>query len=674
MAVHWTVQFSADRSGTYTVNIYDDNYSGSAIPLTGGASPFVTEEDNDDDWFRPVRTQSGYLNIVDTGKDNNGNTFDWRNLFPQTAKSRLVKLVDSNGYVKWQGWLQPQSFSGQLYEPTQERSFPLMCSLSALNGVTVTTTNQGVVTFAWLINYLLAQSGHDYTYICFQGGDSKYWLNKKVDWNNFIETDESGNKVGKYNCLELLEEVCKFWGWTCRTYGDSIYFVAADDPDMDGMIQFDEEEWHRLYTGGAASPESIDYGTVDIDDDVYASTRNTVEYMRGVRRVSVFADINKQDVVTDIPYSKIAEIYKGRTVSSSTYGTDGHIFTQHSYENNCVYTFGDMKITMYPHNYTSSTGSCFLIREYYEGNLTYKHNYDFDTSLALIGDVSSTQPEMEYLVRIQSQAPHSYDHGAFVISGNVRNVYIDSGAKKEYNGNGKLTCRLGIGDYWWNGSLWSNSFATPPTFDINVGDEESGYHEGVGAIICNRLLDGVDGPYDGWGVPIVNPRGGFIDFQIVGYARQMQPGMYDLAEVLISDLKLSFVRQKTYAEYADRDRNSYIYNTGTVFTGEYETTTIFATDNGNAFGFGIVMDDDGSYCTGVSYDYGAYTDRPEDHLAQRIRDKLSDITRKESVELRSDAVTLTRTKFVETSAVTGYAVSISRDWRDDVTRAVIMEV
>ena len=71
MAIHWKIPFMSLRTGTvYTVNIFDDAYSGAGVTLKGAAEPFVTEENDDDDIFMPVRTQSGYLRIVDDGKDD----------------------------------------------------------------------------------------------------------------------------------------------------------------------------------------------------------------------------------------------------------------------------------------------------------------------------------------------------------------------------------------------------------------------------------------------------------------------------------------------------------------------------------------------------------------------------------------------------------------------------
>ncbi len=94
MAIHWQIPFKSLRSGTvYTVNIYDASYSGSPIPLKGGAQPCVTQEDDDEDFFANIRTQSGYIRIVDDGKDANGNTFNWKTFVPSTDTDRPVTIT-----------------------------------------------------------------------------------------------------------------------------------------------------------------------------------------------------------------------------------------------------------------------------------------------------------------------------------------------------------------------------------------------------------------------------------------------------------------------------------------------------------------------------------------------------------------------------------------------------
>jgi hypothetical protein len=122
MAIHWQVTFKTLRGGkTLTASVYDSTYSGNPIPLKGGEEPFVTEENDDDDPFKAIRIQTGSLNIIDDGYDANGNAFNWRDLQPKSNYDRPVILRDENNVILWQGFLQPQNFSGTLYEATQER-------------------------------------------------------------------------------------------------------------------------------------------------------------------------------------------------------------------------------------------------------------------------------------------------------------------------------------------------------------------------------------------------------------------------------------------------------------------------------------------------------------------------------------------------------------------------
>ena len=93
MAKNYSITFKSLRAGTvYTLNI--GGGTGNAVPLKGGAQPFVTQEDDDDDQFTPIRTQSGYIRIIDDGFAADGTTaFDWKDLVPDTDLSRPVTLT-----------------------------------------------------------------------------------------------------------------------------------------------------------------------------------------------------------------------------------------------------------------------------------------------------------------------------------------------------------------------------------------------------------------------------------------------------------------------------------------------------------------------------------------------------------------------------------------------------
>ena len=48
-AIHWTLTFKSLNNTDCTVNIYDNDYSGNPVALTGAANPFFFEEIEDDD-------------------------------------------------------------------------------------------------------------------------------------------------------------------------------------------------------------------------------------------------------------------------------------------------------------------------------------------------------------------------------------------------------------------------------------------------------------------------------------------------------------------------------------------------------------------------------------------------------------------------------------------------
>ena len=157
MAVNnYVIEFTGLRlhSGNvrqYAVHIQGG--SGSEIALKGAASPIVTEEDDDDDIFTPIRTQTGYIRIVDDGKAADGVTeFDWKDLIPTTDTERPVTLTTGNT-VLWQGFIQAQTFDGPIYNGPTEREFPIQCVLSALDSIQVETLtgDDHIVNFYGLI-------------------------------------------------------------------------------------------------------------------------------------------------------------------------------------------------------------------------------------------------------------------------------------------------------------------------------------------------------------------------------------------------------------------------------------------------------------------------------------------------------------------------------------------
>jgi hypothetical protein len=210
---HWRILFISLRTSThYNLDVYSKNYSGSVVYLKGADQPFVTEEQDDEDVFTPVRTQTGYLRIPDDGLDEAGNAFNWRDLMPADALDRPVKLwhtENNQTIIDWLGYLQPQNFSSDYAPGVQKREFPVCCWLSALKGIDVqpTNTKYSLFNFAYIIEYVIGKtfifSVIDYYLLKFSGGsEALNWLKTQIAWQNFADIDEDGNINAKYNCLQ----------------------------------------------------------------------------------------------------------------------------------------------------------------------------------------------------------------------------------------------------------------------------------------------------------------------------------------------------------------------------------------------------------------------------------------------------------------------------------------
>ena len=322
MAIHWQIPFASLRTGIiYTVNVYDENYSGTPITLKGGAVPFTTNEDGDDDPFSPIRTQSGNLSIIDDGYAADGVTaFDWKEFLPAVANSRPVTLthvVNNTTIVDWQGFIQSQDFSGTLYGNPQERHFPIHCVLEVLKSQQPSTTDIQKHNFAYLINLLESTSetltgnalGFD-TFIIQGNNDAQQWLCKQFEWMNFLsENDNEEEEITpRYNLFKILEDACKFWGWTCRSQGRTLYLTCYDDLTEPKFVSMTKAQLQTMASGTVAGTNDVDFISTTLSGDIFASTENDDFKRRGPAKASVKGDCNKMDTLFEFAPPSVRKV------------------------------------------------------------------------------------------------------------------------------------------------------------------------------------------------------------------------------------------------------------------------------------------------------------------------------------------------------------------------------
>lgn len=667
MAIHWTIAFKSLRSGTdYRVNIYDANYSGSSsIHLKGAAEPFTTEEDDDEDMFTPLRLQSGYIRIVDDGKDENGNPFDWRTLIPSNDKSRpvtLTKTVGSQQQIVWQGFMQAQNFSGELYSYTQEREFPIQCCLSVLSTTQVPTTEPQPRNFAYLLKTCLdAIPQHTISQIVVQGGtDARDWLMKMIDWRVFLEMDNEDEYAAKYNLQEALEDLCRFWGWTARTKGTTLYLVMADDHVENTFLTLTRAQLNTLANGTAVGDTSSTFVMNSISGDVFASDDNDDNYIRGYNKCVVKSSIESEDAMVNFAPESVRKLMERN-------GWVWYHLPNDAPEGVGYYT--TQKIT----SFTSSTldGTTYGLAGFYRRQIYSSVEDDKPTKCDIISIYGNHDGNIR--ASLQTKKMMAFTGGSLTVKGSI---YHDS--QKDDGYPTTLYMRIGIGQtkasakwfqLWYiSGGGIGHTWTNPMSEARCVWAVEHGDIKGVevGYAAADRFIYGSI-PCDSDGLF------GYLFIDIFGCADVN--GFYQSFEV--ADLEVKFSRDGVYipsqdGEYRQREvvvdrvtsREYTATNNGNV-DSPYNVDCIFASDNYMKFGYGLVMDSIDGYMAKANY--GQSQQEPEQHLANRAAAYWASTKRKIVGEFRANTISDISPNYkVTMDGTTFYPVAISRNWRDDI--------
>lgn len=318
--IHWQVPFISLNGIAYTVNIYDWNYAGSIVTLKGGPSPFVTHEDDIEDAFTPLRTQSGYINIVLDPDNSAADAALLEEILPTNDRSRLVRLMHTQGgstIVDWQGFLKCAMYTQPWEGSAHMVQLPVQSMVAALESIELSASDTSIGRLAGLLTHamhrLIADDVADTNGVAsgFMGDvyliDDSYidnadtWLYQYIDWKTFLqtqnETDESVKKTRQYgkNWREILEEVCKLFGLTLRERGRDLYFTSYD---------CGQHIWKWTWTNIKAiaantqlapyTSASIGSGTLP-DNLSLRGADNAMGLTQGRKKVSVILSINTSD-------------------------------------------------------------------------------------------------------------------------------------------------------------------------------------------------------------------------------------------------------------------------------------------------------------------------------------------------------------------------------------------
>ena len=587
----YQIPFKSFKNTAYVLEI-----NGGGTVLDGAVDTFVTEEDADTDFFKPVRTQSGTFRYLGSGS---GDRAVWLAMIPTNALSIPVKLKVGSD-VKWQGYIQPSVYHND-YPANgglMEHEFAVQCPLSVLDTVDVDSTitdSNAVIFFGKLLkDYIFAavtSRGTTINYIYLQGNaaGTRARLNTRVMWANFIETDSNGATKSKYTYGVLLEEICKLFGYTCRMHGTSVYFTMPVTKTGDNPVGF--TRYTLTSIGSEAGTGAYqDRGSFEIVDYKFCDTEDLEQVHPGYKRAIVRSDINEISNFVEIPYGEIHDQYNVGVPNNSIIvraldqgdeniyylikepNTNGGTLT---YENDAV------SMSLYSAKFDGDA----LTKNKYCRFLTYdssdvgdpgtqevpesKKAYGWTDCVELFHGTEYTGGDSTTMFTITSKQIFVVCDGYLYISWKMRDT--DAGQYKHmYNIFPTVTAQIRVGSKYWNGSAWTT---TASTFTMLLDSD--------GPRTTRSSIN--DPQYNGYGIPVTDTMRGIIEFKIIDVspwqARFLEWGDWRYDDnngfVPMHDFEIGFVRGTI--EDTKHRGNEYITTAG-YFSTEYNVDLIFASD------------------------------------------------------------------------------------------------
>lgn len=388
-AVRWQVPFAAQNGTKYRVDIYDEGYTGSPVELTAGETPFTTDEDDSDDFFAPVRTQSGTLQICT--ETPSGSTIKLEDIIPANNIARPIRLVNlsNSNAVEWQGFLSCEAYSQDYIGIPQNLDLPLIGVLEAMASVEadpakLSGLNMVGTTIEKLLDIFIDKAGVSYF--------SEYYLpniargsnivSKYIDASVLFEQKEYNNEnsttyiVSGLSLQDCLARIATYMGWCLREKSGTLYFMAANET----------VGYNRVYRTGVVNSQGNiiikwqgdlsvkSVSTQNIDDLDWMGNGHQRSVAQGAKSVEVVAKLKKYEFGMSLPECPVGDLVINPTERQSKWG-EIHANTKDDF--NSAIEFGMIQATgSFGANMGSNSLTLKVYSNYadYENSIFWKNN------------------------------------------------------------------------------------------------------------------------------------------------------------------------------------------------------------------------------------------------------------------------------------------------------------
>lgn len=259
--------------------------------LDAGEEPFVTSIDDTDDLFQPIRTSSGNIGVSIDSVD------DIVSLVGRTPITTPVTL-EVNGVVRWKGFLACESFSQEWDRGPLDASLPVVSGLEVAHGIHYpynSMADLGYINFAQFICNLNTALGSIYTYIYFPNiSNPATTLKYKFRMSNYATADDKNTTYELATYYDILEDICKLFGWQAIEMGEYLIFMAADVKSLNtqggNCLGYTSANLQNLANGTTAQAVTVPFGKIV---PTFYGVDHRRSFVAGKNKVEVTGELNE---------------------------------------------------------------------------------------------------------------------------------------------------------------------------------------------------------------------------------------------------------------------------------------------------------------------------------------------------------------------------------------------
>ena len=341
--IRWQIPFVSIGGTHYRIDIYDEG-TFTPVTITGGTSPFTTSEDDSDDYFAPIRTQSGTIEVCTLMPDGNYITLD--DLLPASNIARPVRLMNldtSPATIEWQGFLSCEAYDQDYTSIPQILQLPVISVLEAMASVEVQLDESKA--FLRILGHICnamkaieTESGmSDLWGSMYLSQYCEYEMVAKYFYNNvYFSTQEqvSGDnivvEIHSISCKDILSQVAQFFGGCWRENGRDIYFEVIGKSSA-----FTYNTFANIYNEMINGYMPSGWGVVSMTDSQarqlqWRGTGHQRTVAQGAKRVKVTSKLNDFECKMTLQECPVGSLVENPEARQATWG-EVHVNTNETF-------------------------------------------------------------------------------------------------------------------------------------------------------------------------------------------------------------------------------------------------------------------------------------------------------------------------------------------------------